>query len=67
MIETPYGMTQAEIRILYVWPAGGRLQAAGTLVRLGRGAMMGVDHNKDQQWVGGSAGFVFFGEQEKLK
>jgi hypothetical protein len=58
VIETPFGMTQAEIRILYVWPAGGQLQPAGTLVRLGRGAMMGVDHNKDQQWVGGSAGFV---------
>ncbi len=67
VIETPFGMTQAEIRILYVWPTGGRLQAAGTLVRLGRGAMMGVDHNKDQQWVGGSAGFVFFGEQERQK
>lgn len=58
VIDTPFGMTQAEIRILYVWPAGESLQAAGTLVRLGRGAMMGVDHNKDQQWVGGSAGFV---------
>ena len=65
VIETPFGMTQAEIRILYVWPAGGRLQAAGTLVRLGRGAMMGVDHNKDQQWVGGSAGFVSSLDEEK--
>jgi hypothetical protein len=25
------------------------------LVRLGRGLMMGVDHNRDRQWVGGSA------------
>ncbi len=58
VIETPFGMTRAEIRILYVWPSGGSLQPAGTLVRLGRGAMMGVDHNKDQKWVGGSAGFV---------
>ena len=68
VIETPFGMTQAEIRILYIWPAGGRLQAAGTLVRLGRGAMMGVDHNKDQQWVGGSAGFVssLDGEKEQM-
>jgi hypothetical protein len=24
-------------------------------VRLGRGLMMGVDHNRDQQWVGSSA------------
>ena len=56
-IETPYGMTQAEIRILYLWPDGGELTAALSLVRLGRGKMMGVDHNRDQLWVGGSAAF----------
>jgi hypothetical protein len=56
-IETPYGLTQAEIRILYLWPDRGRLTAALSLVRLGRGKMMGVDHNKDQAWVGGSAAF----------
>jgi hypothetical protein len=26
-------------------------------VRLGRGKMMGVDHNKNQEWVGASAAF----------
>ena len=57
-VATPYGLTQAEVRILYVWPAGGNLRAVNTLVRLGRGAMMGVDHNRDQQWVGGSAGVI---------
>ena len=51
-------MTQAEIRILYVWPDDGELQAVNTLVRLGRGKMMGVDHNRDQLWVGGSAGLI---------
>jgi hypothetical protein len=56
-IETPFGMTQAEIRILYVWPDGGELTPALSLVRLGRGKMMGVDHNKNQRWVGGSAAF----------
>ena len=55
VIETPHGPTQAEIRIMYLWPDGGRLQPAIALVRLGRGLMMGVDHNRDQQWVGGSA------------
>ncbi len=58
VIATPYGLTQAEIRILYLWPDSGTLSAVNTLVRLGRGAMMGVDHNHDQQWVGGSAGMV---------
>ncbi len=56
-IETPHGPTQAEIRILYVWPDAGNLTPALSLVRLGRGKMMGVDHNKNQEWVGASAAF----------
>jgi len=56
-IRTPHGMTQAEIRILYIWPDGGKLTPALSLVRLGRGKMMGVDHNKNQEWVGASAAF----------
>jgi len=56
-IETPFGLTQAEIRILYLWPEGGDLKPALSLVRLGRGKMMGVDHNKNMEWVGGSAAF----------
>ncbi len=54
-IQTPHGPTQAEVRIMYLWPDGGALQPAIALVRLGRGLMMGVDHNRDKQWVGGSA------------
>ncbi len=56
-IETPHGLTQAEIRILYLWPDRGSLTPALSLVRLGRGKMMGVDHNKNQKWVGASAAF----------
>jgi hypothetical protein len=56
-IVTPFGLTQAEIRILYLWPDGGALTPALSLVRLGRGRMMGVDHNKNLEWVGGSAAF----------
>ena len=55
-IETPEGMTQAEIRILYVWPDDGGMVPMTSLVRMGRGLMMGVDHNRDRTWVGGSAG-----------
>lgn len=55
VIATPHGMTQAEIRILYVWPEGDTLRPMSSLVRLGRGLMMGVDHNRDQKWVGGSS------------
>ena len=46
-IETPHGLTQAEFRILYVWPDGGRLTPMLSLVRLGRGMMMGVDLNRN--------------------
>ncbi len=55
VIETPCGPTQAEIRILYLWPDGGALEPVISLVRLGRGLMMGVDHNRNQEWVGSSA------------
>ena len=58
VIRTPEGRTQAEIRILYVWPDGGEMTAMTSLVRMGRGLMMGVDHNRDRTWVGGSAGLI---------
>ncbi len=57
VIETPHGLTQPEIRILYLWPDGGSLEPVLPLVRLGRGKMMGVDHNRDLEWVGASAAF----------
>jgi hypothetical protein len=56
-IDTPHGLTQAEFRILYLWPDDGRLTPVLSLVRLGRGKMMGVDHNRNQEWVGASAAF----------
>lgn len=56
-IETPFGMTQAEIRILYLWADRDTLRPVLPLVRLGRGKMMGVDHNRNQEWVGGTAAF----------
>jgi hypothetical protein len=40
-----------------VWPDGSDLTPLIALVRLGRGAMMGVDHNRGQSWVGASAAF----------
>ena len=55
VIETPRGMTQAEIRVMYVWPEGGELMPVLPLLRMGRGIMMGVDHNRNLEWVGGSA------------
>jgi hypothetical protein len=55
VIATPHGMTQMEIRMMYVWPEGGELTPVLPLIRMGRGMMMGVDHNKNMEWVGGSA------------
>jgi hypothetical protein len=54
VIETPFGGTKAEVRVMYVWQE--RLEAVMTIIRMGRGLMMGVDHNKDMEWVGASAG-----------
>jgi hypothetical protein len=41
--------------MMFVWPEGGELTPVLPLVRMGRGIMMGVDHNKNLEWVGGSA------------
>jgi hypothetical protein len=61
-IDTPHGPTQAEIRIMLVRDGerDGRplYRAVLPLVRMGRGKMMGVDHNKGLRWVGAAAGLV---------
>ena len=54
VIETPFGPTKAEVRVMYVWLE--KLQAVLTIIRMGRGLMMGVDHNREMEWVGASAG-----------
>jgi hypothetical protein len=56
VIETPHGPTKAELRIMYVWLQ--ELVPVLIIVRMGRGLMMGVDHNKNMAWVGSSAGLV---------
>jgi len=54
VIETPFGGTKAEVRVMYVWVE--ELMPVLTIIRMGRGLMMGVDHNRNMQWVGASAG-----------
>ncbi len=54
VIETPFGPTKAEIRVMYVWLD--ELTPVLSIIRTGRGLMMGVDHNKNMEWVGASAG-----------
>ena len=54
VIATPLGGTKAEVRVMYVWLE--KLMPVLTIIRMGRGLMMGVDHNKNMEWVGASAG-----------
>jgi hypothetical protein len=54
VVETPFGGTKAEVRIMYIWLE--ELKPVLTIIRMGRGLMMGVDHNKNMEWVGASAG-----------
>jgi hypothetical protein len=54
VIETPHGPTKAEVRIMYLWLDD--LLPVMTIIRMGRGLMMGVDHNRNLEWVGASSG-----------
>jgi hypothetical protein len=54
VIATPFGGTKAEVRVMYIWLD--ELVPVMTIIRMGRGLMMGVDHNKNMEWVGASAG-----------
>jgi hypothetical protein len=57
VIATPFGGTKAEVRVMYIWLE--ELVPVMTIIRMGRGLMMGVDHNKNMEWVGASAGFYW--------
>lgn len=55
VVQSPDGLVKCEIRLLYIWPAGAaRPQLVAGLSRLSRGEMIGVDFNKDKDWVGGT-------------
>jgi hypothetical protein len=56
VIDTPHGATKVELRMMYIWLD--QLKPVMIILRLGRGLMMGVDHNKNMAWVGGSAALV---------
>jgi hypothetical protein len=54
-IETPDDPAKAEIRMMFVWKDRPRL--VNNLVRVSKGAMMGVDFNKDKTWIGASLAY----------
>ncbi len=46
--------SKAEMRLMFVWPEGGEPILANNLVRMTQGKMVGVDFNKNKNWVGAS-------------
>lgn len=58
VIKTPNEPSKVEVRMMFLWPEGEvEPLAVNTLIRLSKGAMMGVDFNKNKTWVGSSCAF----------
>ena len=57
-IQTPSGPAKAEVRLFYFWDETKQQYIATmNLARLSKGLMIGVDYNKNKQWVGGSLAY----------
>ncbi|MDB5271128.1 MAG: hypothetical protein JWP58_4168 [Hymenobacter sp.] len=55
VVQSPDGLVKSEIRLLYIWhPDQTRPTLLCGLSRLSRGEMIGVDFNKNKDWVGGT-------------
>jgi len=58
VIESPDGKVKCEVRMLMLWEEDApRPVLVNNLARMSKGEMIGVKHNKDKTWVGGSVGF----------
>ncbi|TAE34417.1 MAG: hypothetical protein EAZ91_00465 [Cytophagales bacterium] len=58
IVQSPDGLVKCEIRMLFVWPEGATKPTLVTnLARLSRGEMIGVNFNKNKDWVGGTVCF----------
>lgn len=58
VIQSPDGLVKCEIRMLFIWPkADPKPTLITNLSRLSRGEMIGVNFNKNKDWVGGSVCF----------
>lgn len=58
VIKTPDGPSKVEVRVMFLWPEDEvEPMAVTTLTRLSKGSMMGVDFNKNKNWVGSSCSF----------
>jgi hypothetical protein len=57
-VETPDIPAKAEVRMMFLWSEGDeRPVLVNNLVRMSKGAMMGVDFNKDKTWIGASLAY----------
>jgi hypothetical protein len=55
VVQAPDGLVKCEIRLLYTWPhSEPQPTLVAGLARLSRGEMIGVDFNKNMDWVGGT-------------
>ena len=60
VIKTPDDPAKFEVRLMYIWkPEAKRPELVINLVRLSKGEMIGVNFNKNREWVGGSVGFFY--------
>ncbi len=58
VVATPDEPAKVEIRVMFIWPDGDPAPTPTMLLgRMSKGAMMGVDFNKNKTWVGASACF----------
>ena len=58
VIQTPDVPAKFEVRMMYIWEKDSpRPRLVINLVRLSKGVMIGVNFNKNKDWVGGSVGF----------
>jgi hypothetical protein len=58
VIQSPDGLVKCEIRMLFIWPkADPKPTLLTNLSRLSRGEMIGVNFNKNKDWVGGTVCF----------
>ncbi|MGI4744036.1 MAG: hypothetical protein ACRYG7_53485 [Janthinobacterium lividum] len=55
VVQAPDELVKCEIRLLYAWlPTAAQPKLVAGLARLSRGEMIGVDFNKNKDWVGGT-------------
>ena len=58
VIQSPDGLVKCEIRMLFIWHKDDdQPKLVTNLARLSRGEMIGVNFNKNKDWVGGSVCF----------